>query len=58
VDDEATYLLMTRFAEHLKAHPPQEAIRRAMLDTRTKHPEPMLWASFAYFGHPVGELSR
>jgi CHAT domain-containing protein len=50
VDDAATELLMTRLIVHAATYPPAEALRRAMIDTRNKHPDPALWASFLQFG--------
>lgn len=50
VDDEATRLLMTRLITHAAEHPPAEALRLAMIDTRKDYPDPALWASFLMFG--------
>lgn len=50
VDDEATRLLMTRLITYAAEHPPAEALRLAMVDTRKDYPDPALWASFLMFG--------
>ena len=52
VDDQATLYLMQRFHEHATTVVPAEALRLAMLDTRTVHPDPALWAAFTLFGTP------
>ena len=52
VADEPTAALMALFAEELRAHPPSEALRRAMLRLRGLHPEPAFWAPFLVFGTP------
>ncbi|HEX4875093.1 MAG TPA: CHAT domain-containing protein [Chitinophagaceae bacterium] len=53
VDDNATAYLMNRFMYHLKnpnLFSPSEPLRLAMLDTRKKYPDPLLWSSFSLFG--------
>ncbi len=50
VDDAATQVLMTRLITYAEAHPPAEALRLAMIDTRKDYPDPALWASFLMFG--------
>jgi CHAT domain-containing protein len=52
VDDEVTVELMSAFVQTLKDEPPAEALRRAMLSTRAKHPKVSDWASFVMFGAP------
>ncbi len=52
VDDDATADLMTFFMEGLqKGDGSASAFRKAMLQTRAKHPDPALWASFNLFGY-------
>ncbi|MEO6610567.1 MAG: CHAT domain-containing protein [Chitinophagaceae bacterium] len=53
VDDEATCFLMNRFLVHLEEPSdfmPAEPLRKAMLETRKKYPNPTQWASFSSFG--------
>ncbi len=50
VDDAATQVLMTRLITYAAEHPPAEALRLAMIDTRKDYPDPALWASFLMFG--------
>ncbi len=50
VDDEATRDLITGFIALARTHPPDLALRRAMLAVREKHDDPRLWASFGVFG--------
>jgi CHAT domain-containing protein len=53
VDDEATAYLMGRFMYHLQQpsnFSPSEQLRLAMLETKTKYPNPLQWASFSVFG--------
>ena len=52
VHDQATADLMESFTRHLKTEVPAEALRDAMRETRAKHPDPVDWASFAFFGTP------
>lgn len=52
VGDEPTRDLMTAFMQHAQALPPDEALRRAMLQRRQKDPRVAAWASFAVFGAP------
>jgi hypothetical protein len=53
VYDDATSELMQAFARHLRAHPPAEALRQAMLEVRRRRPDPTEWASFVIFGTPL-----
>ena len=50
IDDDATLALMKAFVAEIKKHPPSEAMRRAMLATRTRFPNPRQWAAFNVFG--------
>jgi hypothetical protein len=50
VDDSAMQVLMARFSRHMLAMPPAEALRRAMLETRERYPDPVHWASMTVFG--------
>jgi CHAT domain-containing protein len=53
VDDDATAYLMNRFLYHLQQphyFVPSEPLRLAILDTKTKYPNPIHWASFSVFG--------
>lgn len=53
VSDEATILLMRIFYEELdKARSPSQALRRAALAVRERHPHPMHWAPFIVTGAP------
>jgi tetratricopeptide (TPR) repeat protein len=53
VDDESTSLLITSFmAERKQGLSDAEALRKAMLITREKYPEPYYWASFVLSGLP------
>jgi CHAT domain-containing protein len=52
VYDDATADLMRAFARNLRAHPPAEALRLAMLEVRARRPDPAEWASFVIFGTP------
>lgn len=52
VSDDATRYLMDRFNRHVHSAIPAEALRLAMLETRTRYPDPALWAPFALFGTP------
>lgn len=54
VDDAATAHLMRSFLEQAAELPPAQALRRAMLQARTRHPDPLRWASFALFATPAG----
>ncbi|MEN0060690.1 MAG: CHAT domain-containing protein [Myxococcota bacterium] len=56
VDDAATQTLMTRFMAQLMAGrvATEEALRRAMLETRSQFADPSSWASFVVFGNPSG----
>jgi CHAT domain-containing protein len=51
VDDTATKILMQRFVQLLKFHPPAEALRRAMLYLRQADPNPGHWSAFNTFGN-------
>lgn len=53
VDDNATAYLMNRFIYYMgkpSFFSPSEPLRRAMLDTKKKYPDPAMWASFSLFG--------
>lgn len=53
VDDNATAFLLNRFMYYLKnpnLFSPSEPLRLAMLDTKKKYSDPLLWASFSLFG--------
>ncbi len=53
VDDYATAFLMNRFLFHLQQPGmflPAEPMRKAVLDTKAKYPDPSKWASFSVFG--------
>jgi CHAT domain-containing protein len=52
VDDAATRALMTAFVEAARDLPPDVALRRAMLASRARDPDPAHWASFAVYGVP------
>ncbi len=56
VDDEATADLMITFVRHLQDPSsnliPAEALRRAMIEVKSRRPEPRRWASFVLFGTP------
>lgn len=59
VDDQVTSELMQRFVQYLIDienfidYPrASEALRRAMLDIKQNHPDPVKWASFNLFGTP------
>jgi CHAT domain-containing protein/Tfp pilus assembly protein PilF len=53
VSDEATRRLMVEFyGEYLKQGNKAVALRKAMLATRQRYPEPRLWAAFSLFGAP------
>jgi CHAT domain-containing protein len=51
VDDAATAELMIDFYHHLASAGPREALRRAQIETRQKHPSPRLWAAFVITGN-------
>lgn len=52
VDDAATADLMTFFMEGMqRGDGSSSAFRKAMLQTRAKHPDPAMWASFNLFGY-------
>lgn len=53
VDDNATAYLMNRFLFYLQQpsnYMPSEPLRQAILDTKSKYPDPVQWASFSLFG--------
>jgi len=53
VSDEATRRLMVEFyGEYLKHGNKAVALRKAMLATRQRYPEPRWWAPFSLFGAP------
>ncbi len=52
VSDNATADLMQSFVDHLADEIPAEALRQAMLNTKTRHSNPSKWASFVLFGLP------
>lgn len=52
VDDKATSELMRAFVDNLRDNVPAEALRLAMLDLKTRQPNPSKWASFVLFGTP------
>jgi len=55
VDDEATAFLMQRFIMYIQVSNiffPAEPLRKAILSTKEKYPDPSKWASFAVFGVP------
>ncbi|MGH9880862.1 MAG: CHAT domain-containing protein, partial [Pyrinomonadaceae bacterium] len=53
VSDDATRRLMVEFyGEYLKHGNKAVALRKAMLATRQRYPEPRLWAAFSLFGAP------
>jgi CHAT domain-containing protein len=57
VDDDATSQLMQGFVSRLKSCKdegclPPEALRAAILQFKTLHPDPKLWAPFVVFGVP------
>lgn len=52
VGDEPTLWLMTSFMQYAQKLPPDEALRKAMLDRRAIDPRIAAWASFAVFGAP------
>ena len=55
VDDEATAFLMQRFLMYIQLENkffPAEPLRKAILATKLKYPDPSKWASFAVFGVP------
>jgi hypothetical protein len=54
VDDAATATLMKTFLENAKTAVPAEALRRAMLTTRTRYPDPLKWAAFSLLATPPG----
>ena len=51
VDDKATAVLMTAFADRLKEAPPAEALRLAMISARKSYPSSRYWAAFNVFGN-------
>lgn len=53
VDDEATEYLMNAFYDELPRRGPAEALRRAILQTRERYPDPSKWAAFLTFGAPT-----
>ncbi len=56
VDDEGTAALMTDFVSRLKARDwrgPEFALAQAMRAAKERHPDPMIWAAFAYHGDPT-----
>lgn len=52
VADGPTLYMMRQFQGHVMTNIPSEALRLAMIDTRTEFPDPALWASFTLFGTP------
>lgn len=55
VDDDATAFLMQRFLMYIQLEHkffPAEPLRKAILATKQKYPDPSRWASFAVFGVP------
>ena len=52
VSDATAGPLMIDFYRELALAPPAEALRRAALAARARHPSPADWAAFGYFGTP------
>ncbi len=52
IGDMSTRYLMTSFIKYAQTLPPDEALRKAMLERRAKDPRTATWASFAVFGAP------
>lgn len=55
VDDEATAFLMQQFLMYIQVKSnffPAEPLRKAILATKKKYPDPSKWSSFALFGVP------
>ena len=52
VSDDATVTLMEHFNREVMTAPPAAALRKAMLSTRRRFPDPRLWAPFTVFGAP------
>jgi tetratricopeptide (TPR) repeat protein len=53
VNDESMAMLMTSFYEEIKAgRGKAQALRSAMLKTRTKYPNPYFWSSMSLIGEP------
>jgi CHAT domain-containing protein len=53
VDDEATAYLMSRFMVHIQTPSqffPAEPLRKAIVDTKKKYDNPVLWAGFSLIG--------
>ena len=53
VDDLATRYFMDHFYQALGNVAPQEALRQAILDTRSRYPHPSQWAAFQIMGEPM-----
>lgn len=52
VSDAATQALMQEFSRLLPEQAPADALRHAMIETRTRFPDPALWGAFTLFGTP------
>jgi CHAT domain-containing protein len=55
VDDDATAYLMQHFLMYIQFESkffPADPLRKAILATKKKYPDPSQWASFAVFGVP------
>lgn len=50
VDDAATEQLMVQFYKNIVSHNKLEALRRAQLAIKAKHPHPFFWAAFQLSG--------
>ncbi len=58
VDDRSTAEFMKLFYSHLHHQPDKaEALRRAMLDLRTRYPHPYYWAPFRLIGKSLNEVA-
>jgi hypothetical protein len=52
IDDEATADLMKAFVSNLGHETHADALRDAMIATRSVHPDPSRWGAFSVFGNP------
>lgn len=52
ISDYGTVKLMIRFIQWAQKIPPDKALQKAMLETRSEDPDPASWAGFTVFGVP------
>jgi CHAT domain-containing protein len=57
-DDAAAEFAVSFYDYLLRGHLVGEALRRARVDSKERHPEAVTWASFALYGDPTSRLAE